>query len=98
VAELVRDPFVVSRRVGEGWVLIPLRRHDGRLEDNMLSLAGVAARIWELLEEPLGVESLVERLEAEYAVASEELRSDVTAFLAQLEDLQAIRQNSLDGR
>lgn len=97
MAELGRDPYVVSRPVGEGYVLIPLRRCEGRLEDNMLSLAGVAARIWELLAEPTTREGLLERLGAEYEVEPEQLRADVTVFLTQLEDLQAIRLNTLDG-
>jgi hypothetical protein len=85
-----RDPFVVSRRVGEGYVLIPLRRCEGRLEDNMLLLSDVAARVWELLAEPMSLDGLLECLESEYAVAPERLRADVTAFVTQLEELRAV--------
>lgn len=85
-----RDPFVVSRRVGEGYVLIPLRRCEGRLEDNMLLLAGVAGRIWELLAEPIDVGELLERLESEYEVGPEQLKDDVTAFVTRLAELQAV--------
>ncbi len=91
-----RDPFVVSRPVGEGYVLIPLRRCDGHLEENVLSLQGVAARIWDLL--PSSLDALVERLEIEYDVESERLRADVTAFVAHLEELRAVRQKPSDGR
>lgn len=91
-----RDPFVVSRPVGEGYVLIPLRRCDGHLEDNILALEGVAARVWELL--PSTLEGLVERLETEYDVAPEQLKADVTAFVVHLEELRAVRQNPSDGR
>ena len=91
MAEWRRDPYAVTRPAAQGgWVVIPLRRHEGALEENILHLDDVAGRIWELLEEPHTLAALVERLVAEYAVESAELTADVTAFLGRLQELQAV--------
>jgi hypothetical protein len=48
-------------------------------------VAGVAARIWELVEQPTTVQSLCEQLSAEYRVEHEECRQHVMEFLDQLQ-------------
>lgn len=95
MVEFQRDPFVVSRPLAEGYILIPLRRSDGHLEDNILRLPDVAARIWELLEVPMTLEGLLARLEEEYAVEPSRLRADVEAFLQRLVELRALNRGSL---
>lgn len=48
------------------------------------NLGEIGGRIWELLEEPMTVSSLVEKLTAEYDVSAEQCRSDVAPFLDKL--------------
>ena len=88
---LQRDPFAVSRPAPQGgWFVIPLRRHEGYLEENVLWLADVAGRIWELLETPRARADLLAALLAEYEVAPEELSADIDPFLGRLLEMQAV--------
>ena len=48
------------------------------------NLGQVGGRIWELLEEPMTVSALVEKLAAEYDVAPEQCRADIGPFLEKL--------------
>ena len=48
------------------------------------NLGEVGGRIWELLEEPMTVTALVEKLTAEYDVTAEACRSDIEPFLNKL--------------
>ena len=45
------------------------------------NLGEVGGRIWELLEEPMTVAALVQKLTAEYDVSAERCRSDMLPFL-----------------
>lgn len=77
-----------------------LRRADGLLtaavNDELLmmsvehgkyfNLNAVGARIWELLETPVTVESLIGVLTAEYDVGPDTARQEVERFLAALRD------------
>ena len=83
-AELVLDP--------------PLRLaehvHYVRMDDQVIvadmrsghyfGLDGIGARLWELIEEHLGPEAIVQRLYSEYEVSVEVLRQDVGELLRDL--------------
>ena len=45
------------------------------------NLGEVGGRIWEMLEEPLTLGALVQKLTAEYDVSAERCRSDMLPFL-----------------
>jgi hypothetical protein len=45
------------------------------------NLGEVGGRIWELLEEPMTLGALVQKLTAEYDVSAERCRSDMLPFL-----------------
>ncbi|MBQ7229310.1 MAG: lasso peptide biosynthesis PqqD family chaperone [Oscillospiraceae bacterium] len=45
------------------------------------NLGAVGGRIWELLEEPMTIASLVQKLTAEYDVSAETCRTDILPFL-----------------
>ena len=45
------------------------------------NLGEVGGRIWELLEEPLTLAALVEKLTDEYDVSAEQCRTDILPFL-----------------
>lgn len=47
-------------------------------------LNDVAARIWELLADPMDVDTLVDRLMAEFDVSRDECAAAVSAFLGEL--------------
>ena len=48
------------------------------------NLGEVGGRIWELLEEPMTVAALVQKLTAEYDVSAEQCRTDILPFLGKL--------------
>ena len=48
------------------------------------NLGEVGGRIWELLEEPMTVAALVQKLTAEYDVSAERCRADILPFLGKL--------------
>ena len=45
------------------------------------NLGEVGGRIWEMLEEPISLAALVQKLTAEYDVSAERCRSDILPFL-----------------
>ena len=45
------------------------------------NLGEVGGRIWEMLEEPMTLRNLVQKLTAEYDVSAERCRSDMLPFL-----------------
>lgn len=48
------------------------------------NLGEVGGRIWELLEEPMSLNALVEKLTAEFDVSAEQCRADILPFLSTL--------------
>ena len=50
------------------------------------NLGQVGGRIWELLEEPMTLSALVEKLTAEYDVSADQCRADIIPFLQKLLD------------
>ena len=48
------------------------------------NLGEIGGRIWELLEEPLTVAALVQKLTAEYDVSAAQCRTDILPFLGKL--------------
>ena len=48
------------------------------------NLGQTGGRIWELLEQPLNIESLIQALTAEYDVSYEQCKADVLPFLQQM--------------
>ena len=48
------------------------------------NLGQVGGRIWELLEEPMTLSALVEKLTAEYDVSADQCLADIIPFLAKL--------------
>lgn len=45
------------------------------------NLGAVGGRIWELLEEPMTLAALVQKLTAEYDVSAKQCRTDILPFL-----------------
>lgn len=50
------------------------------------SLDPIAAEIWNLLEQPMRVETLADQLQKRYAVSAEQCRADVLEFLEKLRE------------
>lgn len=69
---------VVAKRVGDEVVIVHLQN------GHYYGLDPVGARAWELIEQRLGFDAIVEALLAEYEVARPELEADLTRLVADL--------------
>ncbi len=76
----VRSRSVVSRKVGGETLVVPVRGKVGDLA-SIYSFNGTGSLIWQLLEEPRDLAELVEAVEREYAVDTEQALQDVTQFV-----------------
>ena len=54
------------------------------------SLNGVGSRIWEIIEEPIGINKIVDCLLEEYDVSRNECEENVLEFLGKLDDANII--------
>ena len=81
------DTTVLSRRMG----LMTADMNGSAVMMDIMSgkyynLGEVGGRIWELLEEPMTVTALVQKLTAEYDVSAAQCRADIEPFLSTLLD------------
>lgn len=81
------DTTVLSRRMG----LMTADMNGSAVMMDIMSgkyynLGEVGGRIWELLEEPMTVTALVQKLTAEYDVSAAQCRADIEPFLNTLLD------------
>ncbi|MEI9995018.1 MAG: PqqD family peptide modification chaperone [Rhizomicrobium sp.] len=74
----------MTAKIGEELVMMSVNK------GNYLGLSEVGARIWEMLETPMDVAALCQRLQAEYDVPPEICRAEVEAFLNKLESHGAV--------
>ena len=75
---------VVCRRLGESAVLIDLETN------GIFELNGTGFRIWELLLEGMTIETMVDRLQAEFGVERDRATTEVGALLARLREERLI--------
>jgi hypothetical protein len=74
----------LSAKIGDELVMMSAEK------GNYIGLSEVGARIWDLIETPQPVDSIVARLETEYEVGPETCRAEVQAFLTELSKHGAI--------
>lgn len=84
-----QNPDFVARQVGGELVLVPVTRAVSGL-DSVFTLNPVGARIWELVETCATAEEIAAQLAEEFEVTPAEALADVTEFLAQLREIQAL--------
>jgi hypothetical protein len=75
---IVATPGLLSTETGDEAVILELR--DG----TYFSVNDVGAFIWERIQEPLRVQALCDRIEAEFTVDRATCEDDVLSFLSQL--------------
>jgi hypothetical protein len=80
-----RDKDWLAAQVGDELVMMSATK------GNYLALSEVGARIWQLIEQPQGIDSLCATLIAEYDVEPETCRAEVEAFVETLAANNAIR-------
>lgn len=85
-----RTEAFVARAIGGETVLVPIRRQIGDLE-SIYTLNEVATFIWERLATPSTIAEIALALEDTFTGDPAEMRTDLSAFLAEILDLGAIR-------
>ena len=84
-----KSDAVVSRKLGDEFILVPIRQDVGDLE-SIYTLNETAARIWELTDGKTQVSQIKEKIVEEFEVDPEEAEKDLMEHLQQLEGIQAI--------
>jgi hypothetical protein len=84
-----KSDAVVSRKIGDEFILVPIRQDVGDLE-SIYTLNETAARIWELTDGKTQVSQIKEKIVEEFEVDPEEAEKDLMEHLQQLEGIQAI--------
>lgn len=84
-----KSDSIVSRRIGDEYILVPIRQNLGDLE-SIYTLNETGALIWELIDGELNVGEIKEGLVEAFEVEPEEAEKDLIEHLQQLEGIQAI--------
>jgi hypothetical protein len=84
---LQRHPDVITTEAAGGYLVLDTTSF------NCLSFAGSAARIWELLAEPMSVAAICERLRREYRVDAAVCLKETLAHVRQLADRGLVQEN-----
>lgn len=84
-----KSEFIVSRKIADEYILVPIRKNVGDLE-SIYTLNEVGARIWELMDGKTKIGDIKERLVEEHDVTPEEAEKDILEYMQQLEEIKAI--------
>jgi hypothetical protein len=85
-----KNPDMVSRLIGDEFILVPIRRNVADLE-SVFTLGGTGIRIWELIDGRSTVRQILDRVREEFEVEPEEAEEDLREYLQALEEIQGVR-------
>ncbi len=85
-----KNPDMVSRLIGDEFILVPIRRNVADLE-SVFTLGGTGIRIWELIDVRSTVRQILDRVTEEFEVEPEEAEADLREYLQALEEIQGVR-------
>ena len=83
-----RSETIISSNLGEEVVMMDIE--DG----SYYAVEKVAARIWELTEQPIAIGVLCERLTGEYSVPAERCREELVTFVGELVERRIVQLES----
>ena len=75
---IAKRPDLLASQVDDEMVMLDME------SGNYFGLDSIAADIWNLLEQPISITALCQRLEQEYQVDHQQCLADTTEFLEQL--------------
>jgi len=84
-----KNPDVVSREIGDEFILVPIRRDVADLE-SIYTLSGTGGRIWELIDGQLTALELRDRIVEEFDVEPGDAEIDLAEFFQQLTEINGI--------
>jgi len=85
-----KDPNIVSRKIANEFILVPIRHNVGDLE-SIYTLNEVAARIWELIDGKRTVGEIRDKLLQEFEVTPQEAEKDLSGYIGELKSIGAIK-------
>ena len=86
---LARNEAIVARRIGDEFILVPIRQRAGEV-DSIYTLNEVGARVWELLDGQTSLGAIRDAIVEEFEVSPEEAEVDLLAFVGQLQSVGAV--------
>jgi len=86
-----KDPNIVSRKIANEVILVPIRHKVGDLE-SIYTLNEVAARIWELIDGKRNMSKIRDTIVEEFEIGSQEAERDLEEFLQKLEKIGGIKE------
>jgi hypothetical protein len=89
---LSKNPSIVSRRIADEFILVPIRQKAGDIE-SIFTLNEVAGRIWELIDGEKSVGEIHDIIVEEFEVTPEVVKADIEEFLTHLEQMGALKTN-----
>ena len=84
-----KSDSVVSRKIANEFILIPIRQNVADLE-SIYTLNEVGARIWELMDGKMTMREIKEKIVEEFEVMPREVEKDMAEYLQQLEKIKAV--------
>jgi hypothetical protein len=84
-----KSDSVVFRKIGDEFILVPIRQDVGDLE-SIYTLNETAALIWELIDGKTQANKIKAKIVEEFEVDPEQAEQDLKEHLEQLEGIQAI--------
>jgi len=88
-----KDPSIVSRRIADEMILVPIRRKVEEVEC-LYTLNEVGARIWDLLDGQRSLKAVRDALVAEFDVSEREAEEDLLTLIEQLQQIGVIQEVS----
>ncbi len=86
-----KDSSMVSRKIADEFILVPIRRKLGEAEA-LYALNQVGGRIWELLDGQRSLRVLRDSLVEEFDVSATQAQADLTELIEQLQGIGAIQE------
>ncbi len=84
-----KSDSIVSRKIGDEFILVPIKQDVGDLE-SIYTLNETAARVWELIDGKIKVRDIKETIVQEFEITPTEAERDLIEHLQQLEGIRAI--------
>ena len=84
-----KSDAIVFRKIGDEYLLVPIRQGGGDLE-SLYTLNETAARIWELLDGTVKGTEIRDKITEEFDVTPEEAEKDLVHHLRELASIKAI--------
>lgn len=86
-----KSDSVVSRKIANEFILIPIRQNVADLE-SIYTLNEVGARIWELMDGKMTMREIKEKIIEEFEVTADKAEKDIAEYLQELEKIKAVTE------